>query len=185
MDGGHRPGGNAVKLGLFFGSSSGMTEHVAETIKSALGADLSVYKNIGQSSPEDLAACDALILGIPTWDDGRLQSDWDYFLDKIDRVSLAGKKAAIFGLGDAYGYPETFQDAIGLLAQKLESRGCVIVGAWPVEGYEFNKSLAVRDGKFLGLALDVVNQDDQTAGRVAGWLAQVRAELSLPVSVAP
>ena len=33
-----------------------------------------------------------------------------------------------------------------------------------------------QDGKFLGLALDQDNEDDQTEGRVAAWVEQIKGE---------
>ena len=102
-----------MKLGLFYGTTTGFTETAAETVRGLLGDSLSVYKNISESSPEDLATCDNLILAIPTWDVGQLQSDWWAFFPKLDSIDFHGKKVAFIGIGDQYGYPDTFLDAMG------------------------------------------------------------------------
>ena len=41
------------------------------------------------------------------------------------------------GLGDQFGYPEWFVDAMGMLHDKVVKQGAEIIGKWPVEGYEF------------------------------------------------
>ncbi|MOA52018.1 Flavodoxin-2 [compost metagenome] len=56
-----------------------------------------------------------------------------------------------------------------------------MVGAWPTEGYEFEASEAVRDGKFVGLALDLDNQSGQTEERLNVWLKLIAPEFDLPL----
>ena len=41
----------------------------------------------------------------------------------------------------------------------------------------FDDSEAVVDGKFVGLALDDVNEDDKTEGRIDAWLEDIKAAL--------
>lgn len=168
-----------MKLGLFYGSTTGTTESAAEGIRFLLKDVLSVYKNINAASPEDLASCDALILGVPTWDVGEMQSDWWAFFPKLETIDFHGKKVAIFGLGDQYGYPATFLDAMGDLWKKIEERGGKLVGQWPVEGYDFSSPKPVLNGKFIGLALDPVNQGEMTDERTRKWVDQLKAELHL------
>lgn len=170
------------KLGLFYGTTSGFTQVVAEQIKNNLGAELSVFQDINKSKPDDLLACDRLILGIPTWDDGQLQTDWWAFFDKLDKMDFTGKTVAIFGLGDQNGYPDTFLDAVGTLGNKIIERGGMLVGYWPTDGYSFSKSTAIKDGKFMGLAIDTVGQDELTHERVDKWVAQIKSEFSAAVA---
>ena len=40
-------------------------------------------------------------------------------------------------------------DALGIVEEKISE-----VGYWSTNGYDFNESKAVRDDKFVGLALD-------------------------------
>lgn len=47
------------------------------------------------------------------------------------------------------------------------------------DGYDFNESKAVVDGKFLGLAIDEDNQSDMTELRVKSWVSQLKKEFSL------
>jgi len=40
----------------------------------------------------------------------------------------------------------------------------------------FVTSQGLKDGKFVGLALDQNNEDDQTEGRVAAWVERIKGE---------
>jgi len=53
------------------------------------------------------------------------------------------------------------------------------VGYWPADGYDFTESKALRDGKFVGLALDEDNQSDLTDERIKAWVAQLKPEFGL------
>ena len=66
------------KIGLFFGSDTGNTETVAEKIIEILDRDIDLI-NIYDAKAEDFTQYDDLILGLSTWHDGELQSDWDTF----------------------------------------------------------------------------------------------------------
>jgi len=66
-----------ASVGLFFGSDTGNTEHVAKMIQKELGKQLIDVKDIAKSSKEDIAEFDLLIFGIPTWYYGEAQCDWD------------------------------------------------------------------------------------------------------------
>ncbi|MCG8497749.1 MAG: flavodoxin domain-containing protein, partial [Pseudomonadota bacterium] len=54
-----------ASVGLFFGSDTGNTEHVAKMIQKELGKQLIDVKDIAKSSKEDIAEFDLLIFGIP------------------------------------------------------------------------------------------------------------------------
>lgn len=63
-----------------------------------------------------------------------------------------------------------------LLAEEAEKKGATLVGQWSTEGYTHTASAAQRGDKFVGLALDEMNEADKTADRIAAWTAQVKAE---------
>lgn len=171
-------------IGLFYGSSTSHTEYIAYELQeliNKLRADSVDVHNIGQSQTEQIKQYDYLIFGIPTWDIGELQADWDIFWTNLEKMDLSGKKVAIFGLGDQYGYTDTFQDAMGILAEEVLERGAKLVGYTSVEGYEFEDSIALsidRD-QFMGLSLDEDNQSDLTAERLNRWVNQVLLEFGL------
>lgn len=171
-------------IGLFYGSNTGKTEYVAQLIKEEwdkLEVDAVQVFNIGSSTPEQILQFDFIIFGIPTWNVGQLQDDWDAFMPKLDTMDFTGKHVAIFGLGDQNGYGWNFQDAAGILAQKvLERRPYSLNGLWETTGYEFVESLAIYEpGWFYCLAIDEEGQTEKTAGRVAAWVQQVHEDFEL------
>lgn len=163
-------------IGLFYGSSTCYTEMAGEKIRDKMSPYTVNLHNMADTPVTDIAHYDRLIFGIPTWDYGELQEDWEAVWDDLDALDLNGKIVAIYGLGDQVGYPEWFLDAMGYLHAKLLALGATIVGYWPREGYEFTGSQALtEDGtQFVGLALDDENEFDQTDARISAWCEQVK-----------
>lgn len=164
------------KTGIFYGSTTGVTEDVASRIAQRLGvADADVH-NVGSASAADASAYDVLVLGSSTWGAGDLQDDWYDFLDQLKAQDLTGKLVALFGCGDSSSFSDTFCSAMGEIHNALEPTGCTFVGAVSADGYTYDDSAAVADGKFVGLALDEVNEVDKTDERIDAWVAQLRGE---------
>lgn len=175
---------SATPIGLFYGSTTCYTEMAAEKIQEAIkeacnGNDRVSIHNIKDVDLKKAEAFDIIIFGISTWDFGELQEDWESQWDDIEQVNLQDKIVAIYGLGDQEGYPDWFQDAIGMLHDKIAPQGCHFIGYWPTEGYEFNTSKALtEDGtQFVGLSLDDETQFDKTDERIATWVEQILAEM--------
>lgn len=164
-----------TQIGLFFGTQTGNTETIAQAIQAEFGGDgVVTLQDVADASPDDFADYSCLIIGCPTWNIGELQSDWEGLYDELDEVDFSGKQVAYFGVGDQVGYADNFQDAMGILAEKITGLGATTVGQWPTDGYEFDSSKAVQNGKFVGLALDEDNQPDLTGDRIKTWVAQLK-----------
>lgn len=173
-----------AKIGLFFGSNTGNTEYVAYQMKAEfdkMDPDLVEVHNIGAASPEQLQSYQYLILGIPTWNTGQLQDDWEFFLPRMQDVDMSGRKIAIFGLGDQNGYGFNFLDAVGVLADTFMENGAELFGLWPSGNYQFEESRAVVEDHFLGLGVDQDGQPERTPERLQAWCIQVLKEFALPV----
>ena len=171
-----------AKVGMFYGSTTGNTETAADLIQKEfgkLGADLLDVFNVADANVAKMADYDCLILGSSSWGDGELQDDWDEVWNEVGNLDLSGKKVALFGLGDQFGFSDTFQDALKVLADKVKELGGELVGMWPNEGYEFDDSAALMGDKFLGLSLDEDNQSELTPERVKAWVAQLKDEFGL------
>jgi flavodoxin I len=177
----HPPEVSVSKIGLFFGSDEGNTERVAYRIQQRLGDDVVDVYDVADVTQLTFADYDYFILGIPTWDFGQIQSDWEEFWDDAAAIDFSGKKVALFGLGDQFGYGDYFLDAMGMLHDVIIQSGAQIVGHWPTEGYEFDASKAEIPGvgKFVGLALDEDQQENLTADRLNRWCTQIHAEFGL------
>ncbi len=170
-----------AKIGLFYGTQTGYTQTAAEMIQKEFGGEgiVELY-DISKVEPSDFEQYANIIIGSPTWNVGQLQDDWDNFYEnELDNIDFSGKKVAYFGEGDQDGYADSFQDAMGILEEKISEQGGETVGYWSTEGYDFSESRAVRDGKFVGLALDEDNQSDLTEERIKTWVAQLREEFGI------
>jgi flavodoxin I len=167
------------KIGLFYGTQTGKTESAAEIIRDEFGDDVVTLQDISQADTADFDDYQCLIIGCPTWNIGELQSDWEGFLPELDNINFSGKLVAYFGTGDQIGYGDNFQDAMGILEEKISELGGKTVGCWPKDGYDFSASKAVKNGKFVGLALDEDNQSDLTDERIKAWVTQLKKEFGL------
>ncbi len=163
------------KIGLFYGLKAKKTAVIAEKIQDCFGGELKIIP-VEDAWSKDFEEFDNLIIGTSTWFDGELPTYWDEILPELITINMRGKKVAIFGLGDQVNYPDNFVDGIGILADTLRNGGATIIGETSPEDYQFNKSLALKDGKFQGLAIDIENQPEKTDERIEKWCKQLKAE---------
>jgi flavodoxin I len=162
-----------MKTVIVYGSMTGSTEGIAEDLAQAFDA---VTVPANDASAASLEGCDLLILGASTWGMGDLQDDMADFLSKLSSMTVSIPMGAVLGLGDQFGYGETFVDGIADMADALEAKGIKRIGDWPVAGYSFSASRAQVGDQFMGLAIDQDNESDKTAGRLAEWVQQLKQE---------
>lgn len=160
-----------TKIAIVYGTSTGATEGVASQVKNALGAG-DLY-DVAKVTTEQLKPYDFLILGTSTTGYGDLLSDWEGFLPKLETLDFGGKKVALFGLGDSSSYSDTFANGMAQIYNELKDK-VEIVGQVSTDGYTYDDSDAVVDGKFVGLALDEENEFDQTKNRIANWTTELK-----------
>ncbi len=163
---------------LFYASTTGATRRIAEMVAKELGGDDLRAEQIIYAEPDDFLEASGLVLGISTWEEGAPHPDWEDFIEKLEGVCLRGKTVALFGLGDQKGYSGEFLGGMGVLYDRLVACRARIIGSWPLEGYDFERSGAVRDGCFVGLAIDEENQADLSEERVRSWVASIRSEMA-------
>jgi len=156
---------------LVYGTESGTTEKIARWIGNPLLARL---VPVARATPTDFEGCDLLVLGAPTYGLGDLSTDWEKGIARLREADLNGRTVALFGTGDQMTYADSFVDAMGTLYDEVTARGARVVGATPTDGYDFIASRAVREGQFVGLALDEDNQAAQTESRIVRWLEGLR-----------
>lgn len=166
------------KVGMFVGSDTGNTDEIADKIISKWKISELEVIDASNMTVEDYARFDIIILGLSTWYDGELQSDFEYFFNDFQTIDFSGKVVAMFGCGDQTGYPEYFVDGLGILGEVVVAKGGYMIGQWPIEGYEFDESKGLFDDqRFYGLALDFENQMDMNDERIDTWLAQIELEI--------
>ena len=161
---------------IIYGSDTGNTELVVEDLIKLLPN--TEVTTVADLTPEDWDN-NKFILGIPTWYDGELQSDWEDYFEEFKTIDFTGKTVAIFGLGDQLGYDEWFCDGIGILAEVILKNGGRVIGYTDKdESYDFEttpKSI-IKDDVFYGLCIDEDNQGELTQERLSKWVEQIKLE---------
>jgi flavodoxin I len=161
------------KVGIFYGSTLGNTRKIAERIGADFGAENAQVFNIENAAMRDLESFDNLILGTSTWGVGEMQEDWETFARQLHKINLSGKKIALFGVGDQVEWSDSFVNGMGMLHHRLADKA-TIVGFTSTEGYNFDISLALKDGQFVGLAIDEINQSALTGERISRWVEELK-----------
>ncbi|NVK73935.1 flavodoxin [Marinomonas sp. CT5] len=167
-------------IALIYGTDTNNTEEVGHKIAKQweeLEEKVDIF-NIKDITLNQLEQYSMLILGIPTWDFGGIQSDWEEIGDNLGELDLEDTVIALYGLGDQFGYGDYFVDAVGWLYEKLLPTNATFIGQWSTEGYEFEASRACVHNKetFVGLAIDEDQQFELTDQRIEQWVIQLYAE---------
>ncbi len=176
----------AEKIGLFYGSSTGAGERAAQLIKQVIersGVATVDTTIVSSGNLKGMESYKYLIFGCSTWNIGELQDDWALKFNELDVVNFAGRKIALFGNGDQYGYSNSYVDAIGIIGNKVAALGGELVGFWPRGEYQFEFSRGVFENTLMGLALDDDNEPDKTPQRVTNWSYWVMEQFGLPMPV--
>lgn len=171
-----------ANVGIFVGSSSGATQEVAELLEEQFdGAEL-INMEEDYDDLEQFDDFDVLLIGSSTWGQGDPQRDWIDPLYEMenDAPDFSGKKVAFFGAGDQDTHGEEFVSALAKMKEVFTNLGAdTEYGYWPTERYNYKFSAAEKEGKFIGLPIDKVNQEELTEERVEAWSAQVKQEMGL------
>ena len=165
------------KTCIIYGSSTGTCQAIAEKIAGRLGVAQSDVYDVANITADTVGRYTNLILGTSTWGAGELQDDWYDGLEKLKGTELSGKTVALFGCGDCESYGDTFCSAMAEIYEGLKDSGAKFVGQVSTDGYTFGDSAAVIGGQFVGLAIDDVNEDDKTDGRIDAWTEQIKDAL--------
>lgn len=172
------------KIGIFYGSDTGNTESVAKKIQKCFPLNSTKIYDITSCNKNDLEQFQILILGVPTWYYGEMQSDWEDFIPIFEKINFKNKIFALFGCGDQEDYSEYFCDALGILYKILANKKVKIIGKWPNDDYYFDESKALLDKKnFCGLIIDEDRQTEKTQSRIEKWVKQLITEINSIVKI--
>ena len=165
------------KTCIIYGSSTGTCQAIADKIAAKLGVGGADVYDVAKVTADTVAPYKNVLLGTSTWGAGELQDDWYDGLEKLKQADLSGKTVALFGCGDCESYGDTFCAAMGEIYDALKDSGAEFVGRVSTDGYTFDDSAAVVDGRFIGLALDDVTEPDKTDDRIAAWTESIKDNL--------
>jgi len=169
-----------MSTGLYYSTSTGNTETVAEYIANAAGVE--DWKDIGDAEDGEVAGHDSIIVGAPTWHTGadseRSGTSWDEWLyNTLPNMDFSGKKVAIFGVGDSSGYGDNYCDAAGELYDCFTEKGAKVFGMTPSStGFDYTESKSVRGDNFVGAVFDEDNYGDESEARANAWVEQLKSE---------
>lgn len=163
------------KIAIFFGPLDGSVHRIAKLVASKIGVDKVDLVHIAEASATDLGKYSRIIFGISTigkdtWQQKFDNTDWSKFFPIVTEFNFTGKRVAIFGLGDHITYAYHFVDSMGLLGKTVKKQGGEIFGQVGTEGYTFQDSDAIVDGKFIGLPVDEDFEPELTEERVSAWI---------------
>lgn len=162
-----------MATGIFYTTSTGNAGEIARAISEKLDG-CEVFE-LNTDTVTEMANFDKVIIGVSTWGDGELNDDFEDIWDEFCNVDLSSKTIALFGLGDQEGYPDEFCSALGIVYEQVKNAN--VIGSTSTDGYEFDSSKAVVDGKFVGLVIDEDNQDDLTEDRISNWCEEIKSEI--------
>ena len=162
---------------VIYGSSTGTCQGLAEKIGQQLSVQEDGIIDVQNLSADVVNKYDVLILGTSTWGAGEMQDDWYDGVKVLKQAGLQGKAVAVFGCGDSESYSDTFCGGMAELYNAAKDAGATMMGEVATDGYNFDDSEAVVDGKFVGLALDEVNEDDKTDSRIEAWVEELKKNL--------
>ena len=150
-----------MRIGIFYGSTTGVTKRVAERAGELLGADVMNAAEI----EEKIDNYDMLIFATSSWNRGDVQKDF------------GGRKIALIGVGDQEFFGKTFVEGMNVIYTYIKYNNIKLIGRTSAEGYDFEESRSVEKGKFIGLAIDDKNQKELTEERIENWVKQLKEEM--------
>lgn len=160
------------KIAILYGSSGGNTEMVAKSIADLFDGEADLY-NVEDVRLDDIKPYKYLILGASTTGIGDLQDDWDSFLPSFAKADLSDKTVAIFALGDSASYSSSFAEAMIMIYDAISDK-TNIVGSVADEGYTYDDTMSIVDGRFVGLPIDEDNEYDKTDERIEAWVEELK-----------
>jgi flavodoxin I len=168
-----------ANIGIFCATAGGTSMKIAEALAEAFDVDEVINMEEDFDDIDELLACDVLFLGSSTWGQGDVHHSWvDVLLDiGSEDIDFSGKKVAFFGAGDSIKHGEHFCSALGQLYKVFVGAGATPIGAISKDGYTYESSLAVVDGKFCGLGIDEHNESDKTQQRIENWIEVLKSEV--------
>lgn len=127
-------------IAIVYASTSGNTEAVCDNISALLSAqNIPNQTSRSEETPSSIIDQNTyFILGVSTWEHGRINPKFDKLLDYIAKNSMAGKKAAFIGLGDKRYEPVAFNAGMNLLKDTfIKSGGSELVRPLTIDGDPF------------------------------------------------
>ena len=159
-------------IGIFYATLTKTTVGVVDEIEFFLKKDDFKTFNV-KNGVKEIENFENLILVTPTYQVGEAHSAWMNNLKKLEEIDFTGK---LVGLGNQYAFGESFCGGIRHLYDVITKKGAKVVGFTSIDGYHYEETEIIEDGKFIGLALDEENQASLTPKRIGDWVEAIKKE---------
>jgi flavodoxin I len=159
---------------IIYGSTSGSCREYAEQIAAKLDAKA---QDVATLKVSQLEEADNLLLGTSSWGASEMQDDWYDGVKTLKAADLKGKTIALFGCGDAESYSDTFCGGMSELYNAVKDSGATFIGQVDASTYTYDDSESEVDGKFIGLALDVNEDEAKSEERIDHWIEDIKSNL--------
>ncbi len=106
-----------------------------------------------------------------------MQDDWYSGIELLKKLDMSNRTVALFGCGESGSFPDTFCGGMSALYEAVAEQGAHLIGQVDASTYDYADSASVVDGKFVGLAIDIDEDDDKINDRIAQWTGQIASLL--------
>ena len=165
------------KIGIYFGSTTDTTRGLANIVANIMGIESDDVHDVATAAADSALNYDTLLIGCSTWGYGDLQDDMEFFLPKLAKLDLTGKKVGLFGSGDSRSFSATFCNALAEIKDELTPTGCTFIGTVPAEGYNYEDTLCEENGRLIGLLVDEMHESQMTPDRLTHWITSIKKDL--------
>ena len=133
-------------------------------------------ERIVKNGVKEIENFENLILVTPTYQVGEAHAAWMNNLKKLEEIDFTGKVVGLVGLGNQFAFGESFCGGIRYLYDIVVKKGGKVVGFTSTDGYHYEETSIIENGKFIGLALDEENQPNLTPKRIGDWITEIKKE---------
>ena len=162
-------------IGIFYATLTKTTVGIVDEIEFFLKKDDFKTFNV-KNGVKEIENFENLILVTPTYQVGEAHAAWMNNLKKLEEIDFTGKVVGLVGLGNQFAFGVSFCGGIKYLYDIVIKKGGKVVGFTSTDGYHYEETSMVKDGKFIGLALDEENQPNLTPKRIGDWITEIKKE---------
>ncbi len=163
------------KIGIFYATATKTTLGIVDEIEFLLRDDEYQTFNV-KDGVEQIKDFENLILVSPTYQVGELHPHWMKKLDELEKMDFSGKVVGLVGLGNQFAFGESFCGGLKFLYNIVKEKGGKIVGLTDMDGYHFEETDIIVNGKFMGLPLDETNQANLTPERLSKFITEIKKD---------
>lgn len=156
------------KIGIFYASSGGKSEFVADLIKRKYEENCDVF-NVEEHT-NLIENYSKLIFIIPSYGIGKPHPYWTKSSEKLKEIDFTEKQIGLIGRGNQEFYPNTFVSGVRPIYDILVENNASIKGFTSSKGYNFVHSDSVIGDQFICLVLDELYMLKELKEKLEAWL---------------